>query len=152
MGEPRYLIVTGAVIEKDGKILLVREKKQRAYGLWNFPAGRLGKGENPVDAAKREAKEETGYDIEINGLLGIYVGGSTHTVNLTLIKIVFRASVIGGELNFPKDEILEAKWFEPSEALAMEDSKLRGIRRELEDFVEGKNYSIDTIRDVNKIK
>lgn len=151
MNEPRYLIVTGALVEKDGKILLVKEGKPRAYGLWNIPAGHLDKGENPIDGAKREAKEETGYDIEINGLLGVYVGSSARTANLTRIKIIFRASVIGGELNFPKDEILEVKWFEPSKILAMEDSQLRGIRKEVEDFVEGKNYPIDIIRDINKI-
>lgn len=146
MAEPRYMIIVGAVIEKDGKILLVKEGKPLAYGLWNIPAGRLDKNENPIDGAKREVKEETGYDIEINGLLGVYVGGSPHIANLIRIKIIFRASVIGGELNFPKDEILEAKWFEPSEVLAMKDSQLRGIKNEVKDFVEGKNYSIDIIR------
>ena len=141
-----HLIVVGAMVEKDGKVLLVQEKQPQAYGLWNTPAGWLENGEPPIDGAKREVKEETGYDIKINGLLGIYIGPSRHNLDLTVNKIIFRASIIGGELNFPEDEILDAKWFEPSEVLSMKDSQLRGIRKEIEDFVKNKNYPIDVIR------
>lgn len=141
-----HLIVVGAVVENDGKILLVQEKQPQAYALWNTPAGWLEKSENPMDGAKREVKEETGYDIKINGLLGIYIGPSKHNPDLTVNKIVFRASIIGGKLNFPKDELLDVKWFEPSDILAMKDSQLRGIRKEIEDFVKNKNYPVDVIR------
>jgi len=141
-----YVIVVGAIVEKDGKILLVQEKQPRAYGLWNTPAGWLESGENPIDGAIREVKEETGLEIKINGLLGIYIGRSIHDPNLTVNKIVFRASLIGGELKIPKDELLDIKWFEPSEALAMKDTQLRKIRKEIEDFIDNKNYPIDIIR------
>lgn len=142
-----HLIVVGAMIEKDGKILLVQERQPKAYGLWNTPAGWLEPKEKAIEGAKREVKEETGYDIEINSLLGIYIHGSRHSPDSIVNKIVFRASIIGGELNIPEDELLDVKWFEPSEALAMKDSELRGIRKEIEDFVKNKTYPIDIIRD-----
>ncbi len=146
MRKANHLIVVGAMVEKDGKILLVQEKKPKAYGLWNTPAGWLEGDENPMEGAKREVKEETGYDIKINGLLGVYVRNSLHDPNLIVNKIVFRATIIGGKLNSPKDEFLDAKWFEPPEALKMKDSQLRGIRKEIEDFIKNKNYPVDVIK------
>lgn len=146
MDETSYLVVVGAVIEKDGKILLVQEAKLPAYGLWNTPAGHIEKGETALEGAKREVKEETGLDIEITGLLGVYVGKSLLYPNRIVAKIVFRGSAVGGKIQFRKDEILDAKWFIPSEILAMKDSELRGIRKEIEDFIAGKNYPIDAVR------
>jgi len=140
-----HLIVVGAMVEKSGKILLVQEKNPNVYELWNTPAGWLENGENPIDGAKREVKEETGFDIKINGLLGIYIIASRSYSNLTVNKIVFRASIVGGKLNIPKDELLDVRWFEPSEVLAMKDSQLRKIRKEVEDYIKNKNYSIDVI-------
>jgi 8-oxo-dGTP diphosphatase len=39
---------------------------------WNFPSGRIELGEDILDAARREVKEETGYDVKITGTTGIY--------------------------------------------------------------------------------
>jgi ADP-ribose pyrophosphatase YjhB (NUDIX family) len=144
--ETEYLVVVGAVVEKDGKIVLVQERKPKAYGLWNTPAGWLNKGENAVEGAKREVKEETGFDIEISNLLGVYIGKSLIVENKIVTKIVFIGSVVGGELKFPENEILDVKWFKPSEVLAMKDSELRGIRKEIEDFIAGKEYPTDVVR------
>jgi ADP-ribose pyrophosphatase YjhB (NUDIX family) len=146
MAETEYLVVAGAVVEKDGKIILVQETKPPARGLWNTPAGHIEKGESPFEAAKKEVKEETGLDIEITGLVGVYVGKSLLHPNRIVAKITFRGSVVGGSIKFNKDEILNVKWFTPSEILAMKDSELRGIRKEIEDFIAGKEYPIDVVR------
>ena len=50
-------VVVGAIIENNGKILLVKEAKKIARGLWNQPAGWLDQGEDMVEAVKREVKE-----------------------------------------------------------------------------------------------
>jgi len=52
--------VVGAIIEKEGKILLVKETKKVAKGLWNHPAGWIDVGENPFEAVKREVNEKVG--------------------------------------------------------------------------------------------
>ena len=140
-------IIVGAIVEKDGKIMLVQENQPLAYGLWNTPAGHLDVGESPIDGAKREFKEETGYDIEINGILGIYVKSFKDT-NTVALKIVFRASIIGGSLVFSKDELMDVKWFKPTDILTMDDSKLRDIRKEIEDFINNRNYSLGIIRNL----
>ena len=107
MKDQEYLIVVGTMTEKDGKILLVQEKQPAAYKLWNTPAGWLDKGESLVDGAKRETKEETGYEVQVNGLLGIYVHNPEENPGKIVIKIVFRASITGGELMVPEDELLQ---------------------------------------------
>jgi 8-oxo-dGTP pyrophosphatase MutT (NUDIX family) len=53
------------VIEKDGKFLLVQEGHAGAYGLWNWQQGKVEEGETIEEAAVREAKEETGYEVSI---------------------------------------------------------------------------------------
>ena len=82
--------VVGAIIEKDGKILLVQETKPAVKGMWNHPAGWLEVNEDPKEAVKREIKEETGFDFEPKNILGIYSlskpeGGVVHHG----IKIIF---------------------------------------------------------------
>jgi 8-oxo-dGTP diphosphatase len=113
-------VVAGVVIKKDGKYLLVQEKQPRAYGLWNFPAGKVDLGESLEQAAIREAKEESGYDVELLNEIAIF-----HVKSTDVVKHVFESKIIGGELNFPEDEILDAKWFTLNEIKQMED-KLRG--------------------------
>lgn len=115
----KAVVVAGVVIKKDGKYLLVQEKKPKAYGLWNFPSGRIDVGESFEQAAAREAKEESGYDVELIKKIGIFQAVPTDGV-----KHIFEAKIIGGELKFPEDEILDAKWFTFDEIKQMKD-KLR---------------------------
>jgi 8-oxo-dGTP diphosphatase len=116
----RVPIVAGVVIKKDGRYLFVQEKQPSAYGLWNFPAGRVDVGETIEEAAIREAKEESGYDIELIRKIDIFQENAQEPA-----KHAFEARIIGGDLNFPKDELLDARWFDLDEIQAMKDN-LRG--------------------------
>lgn len=98
-------IVAGCVIKQDGKYLLVQEKQEKVHGLWNVPAGWVDKGEEIEAAAIREAKEESGYDVELEGEIGVY-----HEDSKRPVKHAFKARITGGELNIQEDEILDAKW------------------------------------------
>ncbi len=109
-------VVAGVVIKKDGKYLLLQEKQPKAYKLWNFPAGKVDVGESIEQAAIREAKEESGYDVELIKEITIF-----HTKSTDVVKHIFETKIIGGELNFPKDEILDAKWFTFDEMNQMKD-------------------------------
>lgn len=103
--------VAGVILKQDNKYLLVQEKQPKAYGLWNFPAGHIDEGETAEQAAVREAKEEVGFDVEI-----------VKQVNTEeLSKHAFFAKVVGGELRFPEDEIMDAKWFSLQEIMTMQD-------------------------------
>lgn len=144
-------IVVGAIIEDNGKILLVKEAKTIDKGLWNQPAGWLDKGENIIEAVKREVKEETGLNFEPKKVLGIYsLLRKNHPklkTDLHVVKIIFSGKIIGDmKINFDPDEILEAKWFTVKELEAMR-SKLRDkdIINEAKDCLAGKGYSLEII-------
>ena len=112
-------IVCGVVIEKDGKYLLIQEKQPKAYGKWNLPAGKVDAGESLEQAAVREAKEECGLDVELVDYLPVI-----HTESAWPVLHAYSAKIIGGEIHFPENEILDAKWFTYEEIKAME-SELR---------------------------
>ena len=61
-------VIVGGIIEKDGKYLLVQEAKEKCYKKWNFPAGHLDFNESLKEGAIREIKEETGCDVELDGV------------------------------------------------------------------------------------
>ena len=113
-------IVAGVVIKKDGKYLLVQEKQEKVYGLWNLPAGRVDVGDTIEQTAVKEAKEETGFNVELIHKIDIFQNSAQEPP-----KHAFEAKIIGGELFFPKDEILDVKWFSLEEIRNMEN-KLRG--------------------------
>ncbi len=112
-------IVAGVVIKKNNKFLLIQEKQPKAYGLWNWPAGRVEQGDTIEQTAIKEAKEECGYDVKLIKKLGIF----QDTTN-TPPKHAFEATISGGELKIPEDEIMDAKWFTKDEIYQMKD-KLR---------------------------
>lgn len=112
-------VVAGVIIKKDNKYLLLQEKQPKAYMLWNFPAGRVDVGESLEETAIRETKEESGYDVELLKEIKIF-----HEKATSVVKHVFEAKIIGGELKFPEDEILDAQWFTYEEIKNMRD-KLR---------------------------
>lgn len=99
-------IVASCILEKDGKYLLVQEKKATAYGLWSLPGGRLDKDESIEEAAIREAFEETGFHITITSKLPL-----EHSDTNTPEFHIFQTSITSGELSIPKDELLDAQWF-----------------------------------------
>ena len=109
-------VVAGVLIKENGKYLLVQEKLPKAYGLWNMPAGHVDEGETIEEAAIREAKEVAGLDIKLIQKLGIY-----HESVDRPVEHIFAGEIIGGELRFPEDEILDARYFTYEEILAMKD-------------------------------
>ena len=116
----KVAVVACAVIKKDGKYLLVQEKQPIAYGLWGFPGGRVEIGDTIEQTAIKEAKEESGYDIELICKIDILQELATDAP-----KHFFEARIVGGELQYPDDEILDAQWFAFDEIKQMKE-KLRG--------------------------
>jgi len=75
-------IVTATLPVFKDQVILVRRATEPGVGLWAYPGGYLENGETLEEAALRETNEETGLEVTITGLLGVYSrpGGRTVTV------------------------------------------------------------------------
>jgi ADP-ribose pyrophosphatase YjhB (NUDIX family) len=105
------------VVNDEGMILLIRRTDNGNLAL---PGGGMNLGETITQAAVREVKEETGLDVEITGLVGIYTN-PRHLIEYTSdgevrqeFSIVFTAKPTGGEAT-TSDEASEVIWADPSE-------------------------------------
>lgn len=101
----------GCVFNEKGEVLLQRRSDSNK---WGFPGGAIEIGETPQMTAVRELKEETGLDVEVGRLIGIYTDFDMQYPNgdkAQSICVAFELTVVGGELSCDKDETLELKYF-----------------------------------------
>lgn len=139
-------IIVGGIIEKDNKILMVKEAKKKCYGKWNVPAGHLENGETIFEGAIREIFEETGCKVRLKDVLPIM---SKDIEDTTLIIITFTTELLEENISFNKEEILDVKWISKKELINMTDKELRDEKRikiTLQMLEENKAYPLDTIK------
>ncbi|MCS7206647.1 MAG: NUDIX hydrolase [Dehalococcoidia bacterium] len=105
-------LVAVALVECDGALLFVRRKTEPGAGLWALPGGYVDRGERVEEAARREVREETGLEIEVGPLLGLYSEEGN-----PVVLAVYLARVVRGSLS-PGPEV-EALGFFPPYALPM---------------------------------
>ena len=130
-------IIVGGIIEKDNKILMVKEAKKKCYGKWNVPAGHLENGETVF--------EETGCKVRLKNVLPII---NKELENTTFLLITFTTELLEENISFNKEEILDIKWFSKEELKNMTSENLRDeklTKRTLEMLEENRKYSLDVI-------
>lgn len=121
------MLFAGTLIIKDGNVLLVQEAHTEAYGLWSLPMGSVELNERPEDAAIRETKEETGFNVKVTRSKVLNLSGEElkclSRFNHEKIDFhVFEGEIVSGELSKGHD-ILDAKWFPINDIKTLE---LRG--------------------------
>jgi ADP-ribose pyrophosphatase YjhB (NUDIX family) len=99
------LAVNIAIIHA-GRILLTQRED---FKVGCLPGGAVDPGESIAQAAVREVREETGLDVELTRLVGIYSRPKARGVHLVL----FAARPTGGELRFQAGEVIDAGYFDP---------------------------------------
>jgi ADP-ribose pyrophosphatase YjhB (NUDIX family) len=109
-------------IVQNGKILLT---KREDFEVWCLPGGAVDEGESVAQAAIREAREETGLQVELTRLIGLY----SHPNESALIGhiVSFAAHPVGGEYKADPNEVVDMRYFAPDEIPA--DLLVMHIRR-----------------------
>ncbi len=110
------LTVDGVLIQ-DQSVLLIQRKHPPYQGSWALPGGFVECGEKTEDAMIREMKEETGFKVQIRGLLGVYSDPHRDPRGHT-VTIVYLVELTGGELK-AGDDAKSAKFFKGDELPAL---------------------------------
>lgn len=121
--QPNSVVPSASAIVTDeqGRILLI---KRRDNTLWALPGGGHDIGETIADTAVREVKEETGLDVEVTGLVGVYTNPQ-HVVAFSdgevrqQFSLSFTTKVLGGTLAID-DESTEIAWTHPDDMTGLD--------------------------------
>jgi 8-oxo-dGTP diphosphatase len=109
MGDPTR--VAAAVIEENGRVLIARRKSgDRFGGLWEFPGGKVESGESPVEALKREIREELAIEISVGDLICAF---PFKTGEADFELMAFRTIRLSGAVACLDHE--EIRWVEPGD-------------------------------------
>lgn len=141
-------VVVAAIIEREGKFLLVEEEADGEIVL-NQPAGHLDEGESLLNAAVRETLEETAWHFEPQALIGVYRwphprNGSTY------LRFAFTGSVTRHEPERALDHgIVRALWMTPDEIRACRNRhRSPQVERCLNDYLSGQRYPLSILKDL----
>lgn len=141
------IIVGGInIIERDSKILLIKEKSKIVKGKWNLPGGALDVDEDIISCAKREGKEETGFELKPTYLVGIY-NQILPTLKSIIISFIFKSDIVAGELILSED-VEDIKWFSFEEIKKFNEENLLAfpyVLKAIQDYKTGRKVPLNYI-------
>ena len=117
------IVASSALVEKNGKILLVKRRFQPHPGWWALPGGIVEYGETVEEAVKREVKEETGLDIKIVKLLGVY-SKPDRDPRGHYVSVVYLAEAVSNKLKASSDAEDVKVFSKKPEKLAFDHDKI----------------------------
>jgi 8-oxo-dGTP pyrophosphatase MutT (NUDIX family) len=151
MSAPRWKpsVTVAAIIERDGRYLLVEEHTPEGLKL-NNPAGHLDLGESPLQAVVRETLEETACDFKPDALLGIYLSRFVRPASgedVTYLRLAFCGIVGEPQPGRALDDgIVRTLWLTADEIRA-QAGRLRSplVQRCIDDHIAGRRYPLEVL-------
>ncbi|MDG1581936.1 NUDIX hydrolase [Pseudomonas sp. GOM6] len=140
-------ITVATVVEDHGRFLLVEELSE-GRAVFNQPAGHLEADESLLQAALRETLEETGWEVELTAVTGIYLYTAPSN-GVTYQRVCFAAKPLRHLPESPLDEgIIGPQWL-TREELAAQPERWRSelVLRCIDDYLAGERHSLSLIRD-----
>jgi 8-oxo-dGTP pyrophosphatase MutT (NUDIX family) len=145
-------VTVATVVARDGQLLMVEERVSGQLVL-NQPAGHLEPDESLADAALRETREETGWDVRLTAFVGAYqwkappLNGSP---GRHYLRMAFAAEPLRHDPKRPLDDgIVRALWMTPAELLAERDRHRSPlVWRVVADHLAGQRYPLSLLRQV----
>ena len=132
-------VAVGTIIaDADNRIVLVKRAIEPGYGKWVFPGGYVDRGERLTEAALREAREECGLEVRLEGLIDLY-----SYAGRTPIIIVYAAALVGGTLTVD-EEGLEARWFTAAE-VPWDELAFRSTFEAIRDYFDGRRHTLGSL-------
>jgi ADP-ribose pyrophosphatase YjhB (NUDIX family) len=110
------LVGVGGFIHREGKVLLIKRKFDPNRGRWSLPGGLLEVGEEPMEGARREVREELGLEVEVERLLQVaneVIEDEKGRVRFHFVLIDYLMTPVSEKITL-NDESEEFSWFEPS--------------------------------------
>ncbi|MBZ5588655.1 MAG: NUDIX hydrolase [Acidobacteriia bacterium] len=104
------LTADAVILDPEKGVVLIRRGHPPFEGCWALPGGFVEVGESCADACVREAREETGLEVEPVALLGVYSRPDRDPRGHT-VSTVYLCRVLGGRLS-GGDDASEARWFD----------------------------------------
>ncbi len=134
-------VTVAAVIERDGRFLLVEERSEGRLVL-NQPAGHLDPGESLVAACRREVLEETAHRFEPGALVGVYRWHYAPR-EVTFLRFCFKGELKGEDKRPLDKEIVRLHWLTPEELRARRsDHRSPLVQKCVEDFLAGQSFPL----------
>ena len=146
-------MTVAVLVERDGRFLLVEESadslsERTGRLVYNQPAGHVEKGETLEQAAVREALEETGWDVELTGFLGLYVYTPPFNREITYYRACFLAEAVR---HYPEraldDGILHAVWMTRDELADSERLRSPLVLKCVDDALAGQHYPLALVHE-----
>jgi 8-oxo-dGTP pyrophosphatase MutT (NUDIX family) len=135
-------VTVACIVPHAGKFLLV-EEDVRGMRVLNQPAGHLEPDESLPAAALRETREETGWDISLTHLVGIYQWANADG---SFLRFTFAAEPVRHDPARPLDAgIVRAVWMTHDEIAASRNLRSPMVLRGVEDFIAGRSAPLDCI-------
>lgn len=143
-------VTVATIVEKDGKFLMV-EEDLHGKKLLNQPAGHLDEGETLVQAAVRETREESAWEVEINHLIEFAQWTSPNS-NTHFLRACFAGTAIRHYPDQQLDEgIIRALWM-TREEVQNNFHRLRSplVLNHIDHYISGKKFDLDFFSYYNK--